>query len=445
MRPIREWVAVAAIFLVIGVWTASTQRPITFNQGEGWDGMDYCAMARCFAKGERPAAGAPFINRIVAPYLAALVNPTDVIAGFRTLNIGLTLLTVVLFVIWLRLYLSDWRVRVLLVLLYCITFFNPLRDTFYYPPTTDAISHVGVFAGMLLLHRLRTAGVAVAVAAMTAFAILGAATREFLLIFPVALLLRDNPIEIDWKIPWWIRVVKWPSPWLLIPIVLGTATLVAIRLWVITVPNWYHFRSHIVGMIFNKSLVPYFHGWCIAFGPILALLLWKARDSALFLWARQWMLAIFLAIALLGWIAGTDTERFLAWTSPITFVLLGRVIEQNRRWLRSPVLIGLLIAAQALSQRIFWPLPDYPPAIESKYFVLLTMWGTKIDVLNLYSWHARQGLALISLAEYLAVMIGVVIWLRFSESRQNSQGADFQPAAKYMQNITFSTSHQRWD
>ena len=121
----KEWIAVAIVFAFVSLVTAYTQKPIAHHNGEGWDGTDYCAMARCFAAGRRPAATKPFVYRIGGPLLAALIDPQNPVAGFRKLNIIVSALTVLLFVLWLRAHVNDWRVRVLMVLLYAIGCFAP--------------------------------------------------------------------------------------------------------------------------------------------------------------------------------------------------------------------------------------------------------------------------------------------------------------------------------
>src|SRR5262249_44085087 len=97
--PAAEWAAAAIVFLAVTLLAAYTQAPVSYHNGEGWDGTDYCAMARCFAEGRRPAAGAPFVNRIAAPFLASLFNPRDPVAGFRALDLAVCAVTIVLFVV----------------------------------------------------------------------------------------------------------------------------------------------------------------------------------------------------------------------------------------------------------------------------------------------------------------------------------------------------------
>src|SRR5205823_14723582 len=103
----KELIAVSTVFAVVSLVTAYTQKPIAYHNGEGWDGTDYCAMARCFAAGRRPAATKPFVYRIAGPLLAALIDPRDPVAGFRKLNIIVSAITILLFVLWLRAHVND--------------------------------------------------------------------------------------------------------------------------------------------------------------------------------------------------------------------------------------------------------------------------------------------------------------------------------------------------
>src|SRR5260370_3883588 len=109
-------------------------------------------MARSFAEGRPPAAGLPFINRIAGPFLASLINPHDLMAGFRTLDLAAAATSLALFVFCLRLHLWNWRIRVLMALLYAAAFHTPVRFLHFYPATPDSLTHLAVLAAMLTLH-----------------------------------------------------------------------------------------------------------------------------------------------------------------------------------------------------------------------------------------------------------------------------------------------------
>src|ERR1017187_172149 len=62
-RRMAEWASVAAVYLTVAIVSGIRQPPITYHNGEGWDGPDCSVVARCFAAGTQPAAEQPCANR----------------------------------------------------------------------------------------------------------------------------------------------------------------------------------------------------------------------------------------------------------------------------------------------------------------------------------------------------------------------------------------------
>ena len=395
------------------------QAPLTYHDGHGWDGVEYHRIASAFAAGEKPAAQAPFVYRIAAPFLAARMNPGNLTAGFEAVNTLAAVLTAALFLVWLRIHLTDWRIRLAMLLLYLIPFYGPLRTLHWYPFASDSLTHLGIISGMLLLHYLERVPKAMAALWMAAFAAVAVTVREVMLLVPAAAFFQANPLLLDKMAPVPVSVRRWPSVMLFLPLLAGAVVLVAIRQWVVTIPGSYSTKSELFTMMYGKGLVPYLHGWLIAFGPALVLLLWKGTDSIAYLWERQAQLVFVAAIAVLGWIAGTDTERFLLWSFPVVYVLLGRILEANRWLFQKRLLMAALVAAQCLAHRVFWMLPDYP-AGHGRPLVVFTMWGSRINYFDLWSWHAERRAAFLSFAEYIVAFTVFLIWLRWAESRRSA-------------------------
>jgi hypothetical protein len=414
-----EWICVATVFLGVLFVTAYTQKPLTYQRGHGWDGVEYYAMAQDFAACRAPAGITPFVNRIASPILAASLSPRDPMRGFRILNIFASVLTAVLFSVWLKYHLTDWRVRVLMLFLYLTCLVSPFRNSFFYPVTTDTLTHLGIITGVLLLYHLEHRSPRVAGICMACFGASAVPVREVMIVFSCAVFFLGNPLSADRKSLLGVRLKRWPSPWLLLPIVVSGLTFYLIRHWVVTRPGWYSLASHTVWALYNKSLLQYLLGWFITYGPMLSLVLWKWRDSVEYLRVRQVQAALLLAVTALGWIAGTDTERFLIWAFPIVLVLVGRVIERNLWVFRMPLILLVFVLTQALSQRYFWPLPDYPPAEPLRHpWVVLSAWGMRINVLDLYSYHASKFVSFPAFVEYSVLAFGLVVCLRYAEMRR---------------------------
>jgi hypothetical protein len=357
-------------------------------------------------------------------------------AGFRTLDLASCTVTLILFVFWLRLHLRDWRIRVLMVLLYAAAFHAPVRFLHWYPATPDSLTHTGVLAAMLILHYVENAAPRIAALCMTCFAAVAVPIREMMLMFTIAALFSRNLVSIDEKTPWLVKLRRRPSGWLFAPVLAGGFVFYVIRHWVITLddagralagigpPNFYGFPNIIVDMVYNKGVVPYFLAWFITYGPALILLVWKWRDCVEYLWHRQVQMAVLVGVSLLGWLAGTDSERYLLWGFPAVYVMLGRVLEANLWLFRSRILVSALALTQAVSARVFAVLPDYPPAA-GQTLVVLTMWGKHVSPIDLFSFYARQSLATLSFVEYVAVSVVLLLWVRFAASRRqmpNSAG-----------------------
>jgi hypothetical protein len=412
-----ESTIIGALYVTVTAVAAVAQAPLTYNGGLGWDGKEYYAMARAFAVRQTPKAEPPFVYRLAVPFLAALVNSRDIVSGFRMVNMCASALTVALFAFWLRLYIQTPAVRVLLVLLYLMAFHAPVRYLHWYWVTTDGLTHLGVMAGVLLLHYVERLRSFAATAWMTGFAVISIPVRELMIIFPCALLFTRNNFKIDAGRAMPLQLKRLPSAWLLLPIMAALGVIWIIAQAVIRAPAQYTFQGHISTMLYTKSLVPYVHGWFIAFGPVLVVGLWKAGDCVQYLCKHQAQCAVFVAISVLGWMAGTDTERFLYWTFPITYVIIGRILERNLWLVGHPLLLMTLGVTQAIAHRVFWTLPDYPLPPQ-KAWVLLTMWGSQIDYLNLWSWFVDRRLGFISLIEYVLLMATLLLWLRTAELRR---------------------------
>ncbi|MGO9642891.1 MAG: hypothetical protein ACLP1Y_16475 [Candidatus Acidiferrales bacterium] len=192
-------------------------------------------------------------------------------------------------------------------------------------------------------------------------------------------------------------------------------------------PNYSFLQNAVYGM-YSQPLVMYLQAWLIAFGPMLFLLIFGWRESRRFLWEHQYQLVFLAGVAGLAWIGGTDTERYALFAMPIIFALVGRVIVQNARVLKSPLLIGFLAITQVISERLFWTIPDFLDAsspnamhmatsLHEPSWLFLVPFG-KISYLNLMS-HFGPRLS-ICFVEYCFVGFALLAWLHHRRRRLGS-------------------------
>jgi hypothetical protein len=170
----------------------------------------------------------------------------------------------------------------------------------------------------------------------------------------------------------------------------------------------------------KKPLFTWVLAWFFTFGPVLAIVAYDWRRAVGFLADRR-DLAVFLAFfAALSYAGGTDTERLLFWAMPVVYVLIGRAIEAEPRLFADWRVIAVLAAAQAVSARVFWPIPNPGTNVEpfTGGSVASRVWPfiNRIVVIDDFHWNlwsafgSRPAHAL-TLAWDLAFVTAMAAWL----------------------------------
>ena len=321
-RPSERYLelpTVLLIFATVAGVSTPLQAPITVSGGRGWDGTFYYAMAEQMSHGLVPATAAPFVFRVGTPFLAALLAPQHLLHGFLVVNaVGAAIATISL-LYWLRLYVADPLIRILLITAFLIQWNAPLRFSFFYPAYTDPWAIVFLIAGLIAVHRLRQHRTAFWLASTCVICFLGAFFREIIGLIGVIALSSDNPVEFDGQMH-----VRVPRLALFLPLggaLLGIAATHAI---VVTTPSGYGFVREAAHAAYDQSLAKYVHAWLLTFGPVLFLLALWWREAGRVLREQQFMLIYLGGIVGLAWIGGMDTERYAIWATPVIGVLLAR-------------------------------------------------------------------------------------------------------------------------
>ncbi|MCE5241340.1 hypothetical protein LLH23_22985 [bacterium] len=412
----REWVVVLAVFALTSMAGALWQKPVSFNLGRGWDGTAYYEVAAAFAAGRLPHTGAPFCYRLGTPFLAAVVSPGDLMRGFRAVNLAANVLLVPLLLWWLRDCGLRWPARALAAVLFITMWHGPIRFAVFYPVHVDPWAVVFLLAGLLLIGGQPRPVTGTRLALLCFISGVGVIFREIVLAAPLAALLADNPLALDRGALWGVRLVRPPRLAAALPLVCGLAGI-ALTHALATGNGGYSFVRTVGSWIYSKSLAMYVLGWFIAFGPVLALVLYRARDVASFLGRHQALLAYLVAFAVLGWIGGTDTERILYWSMPVVYVLVGLAVQDWGTLRGSVPLVVLLGLAQGLAQRLLWLIPDFPTDLPHR-LPIHTPPGSQVPYFDLYSVHGDKLVEVIALAQYMALTGVIVVWLRWRDLKR---------------------------
>ncbi len=413
-----EAAVLAVAFVLVNLATAATQKPFPFSDTAGWEGVTYLSVARQIAAGNGRVHGdAPMVYRLGTPALAALTHRVagwDFLACFRLVNGTANGLILVLLVVWLRRHLADWRVRAALGLTFLLQWDAPVRWMYFFPAHTDPWMWVFLFAGLLAVDRCRTPATPAQVALVTGLVAVGVCFREIVLVVALVLPFADNPVQAE------PARVRWRDlPLRFVPLLAGVAALAAVRL-VARRDDLYSFAVTAVHYLYAKSWLAYLQSWFMAFGPLLWLALLRPRWAAAFLAGNQHLAVYLLAFATLAVVGGSDTERFLYWTMPVVYVLIGLALEEARhRW---PVwLFAVLAALQLVAVRaVFWPaVPEYPNNGPHR-LPLLTPFGRDVPFGDLYTETGPHFLMLLITFQYLALGLGLAAWRWRRESLKPS-------------------------
>lgn len=454
--PWLEWLLVGMIFLAANLNSALRQKQNTHNGGTAWE-TPYFRVAQQFILHQPLAAEAPYVFRLGTPWLVSLVytkdswqpvrtasvaafavttatqgpylyhagapplasfvSPPDLFRAFRIVNIAGCAIACVLLVFWLRGYVQDWKVRIVLVTLFLIQWDAPLRLLYHTPVHVDAWLFVFVLAGLLALRSYVARPSTGGLLALTALAVVGVYFRDATLFVPLAVV-AARPLFVKGADRHWQW--HWPAWQNCVPFACGFLAFLSTRLVAHPIESeFYHysFLGQIYRFLYEKPVLSYIHSWFLAFGPVLFILLFDWRQARDFLLREQW-LALFLAAGMgFGFVGGTDTERLQYWSMPCVYVLLGRAMERHRPILTSGPLIAFVAIGQILSSRILWTTPDYPTSF-THTFPLLQQFGSNVQMLDLFSFHGYRPKETLSLVEYLLFGGIMLYWM----SRRGKKG-----------------------
>ncbi|MFA6223182.1 MAG: hypothetical protein WC647_12785 [Desulfomonilaceae bacterium] len=417
------WIELAItlfLFVLINLFSQTFQRPISLNNGHGWDGALLLKVVEQLGNHGLPSAEAPFVYRLGTPLLVSLFSKRDLLLGFKIINTAGNMLTAVLFVFWLNLYLNDRKTRVLLVTFFLVMWHGPVRFVYYYQVYTDPWLFVMLLAGLIGIQQIQTSATVVRICLLGLVAFVGVIFRESAFMIPVAFLFCKDPIILSRKtssaLPSFQNkpVIESIPPTFFLPLGFAILGLLTVHL-IASQNNEYSYIRTAIMWAYNKPALTYLHAWFIAFGPIIVIPIYYWRGTIRFLAKNQFILVYLLQFAVLAWIGGTDTERILFWGVPIVYLLVGKSIEDNAVLAKLiPFGLTILIVGQLISERVLWTIPDYPNEFSTP-FPILTILSNNFQYLDLYSFHGSRAIHAISFIEYILLGVLIVWWLNDCE------------------------------
>lgn len=405
-----EVIFAAGVAAVFAVWSATTQQPTT---AVTWDAQQYYLIASQLAAGQTPAAEAPYVYRLGVPWVVAQASPTDPPRGFFVFNVLCGLLTAPLLSLWLRTGVDRVAVRLAMVALFASAWHGPVRYVYFNGGYVDPPFLLFVLLALALLHIIRTRPRAWMLAAFSLLTIAGTLVRETMILLPISALVmgKRNTLEskrarFDWNMA--------------APIAAGAVTI-AVTHAIVDADTTRSFVAAALQWI-RKPPSAYLLAWFTAYGPVLALLMFDGRRVLGDLKAQPHHMTFLGLCAVLAFLGGSDTERFVFWAMPVVYLLVGRAFERQLPLLKGAAIAAGVVIAQAVSARIFWPIPD--PGAETAPLAGTESWPERLYAFfdrllvidhfhwNLWSSFGSAPFRVARLASYVMVTAAIVLVLR---------------------------------
>ncbi len=401
--------AIAFVFILTNLLSYLYQGQTSFTAEKNFDMDYYYEIAEQISHGEMPVSGAPYVFRLGTPYLAAITSSGDLKTSFEYVNFAANILLVILLTVLFTLYIDSWKLRALFVSLYIVTWHAQVRLFYFYPIHTDYWALVFIFALLVFIYYIGEKGKMSLIIPMALLTFIGAFFREIVLVPAAALMFINNPVKFKTKPKFRYVSFNRPSITTAIPFMAGIIGLVIVH-FIATSNNDYSSMYNIFKWGYRKPMFVYFLAWCIAFGPVIFLLVYNWRSSLKYLSEKQYFLFYFIAFILLSWVGGTDTLRFVYWTMPVVYILIARTIMQKSSILESKPLVTLLIVTQAIAMRLFWILPDFTLDFPKKY-PFLTIMSNEFRTIDLWTFHGDKFVNAVACVEYIILGGIILFWM----------------------------------
>lgn len=442
---VLEAVLACGIAALFTLWSGTTQQP---TSSVTWDAVQYYQMTSQIAAGQTPAAEAPYVYRLGLPWLVARIWPSDPARGFFVINVLCGVFTAPLLALWLRTGVERLSVRLAVVALFSAAWHGPIRYVHFNGGYVDPPFLVCVLLALAVLHAMRADRKTWQIAAFAALTVVGTLIRETMLLLPISALLIRNPLSIRLTAyaeasalekpdttGYWSRVpvvsgFRRIDSWhLLGPIAAGIAVIALTHSIVVADTS----RSFVAAAMqwIRKPPSAYFLAWFTAYGPVLALLVFDWKSVVRDLREQRHLLSFLGLCTMLAFFGGSDTERFVFWAMPVVYLLVGRAFERHLPVFKGAAIGAGLVVAQAISARVFWPIPD--PRVETNPLTASASWLDRVYAVadrlividhfhwNLWSSFGSGPFRLARLALYVAVTAALVF-----EMRRRSQESEPQ-------------------
>ncbi|MDQ3021653.1 MAG: hypothetical protein M3R36_13950 [Bacteroidota bacterium] len=406
-----QFLIIIGLFILVNAVSYFTQFQTDLFGGKGYDGSIYYSIAEQFVNGQKLTGPPPYIYRIGTPFLVSVISGNNLMQGFYIANFVANFLSTILLFYFLSLYLKNFKVIIIIILLFLTHWLGNIRFLYYYPALNDYWGLVFLLLGLIIIEKLKYNNSLIFIILLSIVSFIGIFFREYLIVIPFAALFSSNPLSRKNLFYLDIRKLFRNRLLLFIPIAACISGIMIIRIITNTETEGEYFFPIAIYWMYNKSLIQYLTGLFIATGPAIVLLIFFYKDVFRFLSKNQSFCLILIYSLVLCYIGGSDTERFILWFIPIILLVLGVVIEKNLEIFKNTLILSLLIIFQCLANRVFFltPLLDTEGGLK---FPILTVIGNR-SFLDLFSFHGSYKFEFVLFVEYCFVLVMLLMILDY--------------------------------
>lgn len=318
------------------------------------DGDEYLTASEQIAAGQLQTSESPAIYRVALPWVVATLFPRDIPYGYRVLNTIAGSASALLLVVWMQAFAIAPVQQAIVALMFVASWLAPIRFVAFYPLYVDPPFIALAWLGLILIHRLRTRWSWGRMLTLSLVCFAGTLCRETMLFVAGACLFVN------------VRVPRRPSSANDVPLV---PRLLPLSAWVMAIevtralPFYPRYSFSLTGnALFLFRTKPLFTLVLAAFftiGPVLTLALYDWRATCRLLGEHFYLVIFALGCLATGYVGGHETERYWLWAAPVAYVPIAMAMAHHKdALLKNAWVFVSLVLAQAISERIFWPVPD---------------------------------------------------------------------------------------
>ncbi|GAA0873079.1 hypothetical protein GCM10009117_22260 [Gangjinia marincola] len=409
------YVIVGMVYIALLLSYFYTQDRIEYANGQGMDGVKYFTTTLQMMESQPIVNKAPYVYRLVPPYLAAQL-PFGILDNFLIINWIATLMSCLLLFGYAKVMLKNAVPAFLITLYFMLHWSGYLRLYTYYPANCDTVAMVFIMLSLIMLRLLHQGFTWWKYLLFCIILFVGVFTREFIAFFAFGVLLMNQPIQYNDGI-FKVRKIRLIRQVGLTAVSFGIGLIgVYITHQLVTAlpdqASKYGFLRTIYITMHSKSIFMLITAYFYVFGVLWIPLIYFYKTTLDFFKSQKYLIPLSLLSIVIAWFGGGDTERFIIWFLPITFLVIARVWMTHWKtlksaWILIPTLISLLFTT-----RVFL---DIPQALVKDTDMTALPFFTVVqnqDFVDLLSYAGQKEIITATLVQYLALSAYMVFMLQ---------------------------------